>query len=142
MALPVSKLQFWEFFLDFKNFTSIFAHYQNSGSGMQEMKMAALTQEQIDKFWTDGVLVVEDAVSAKELADLRQVFEGWLEESRSYSKDYGETLDGRPRFDLQPGHNSDKPALRRAITRGSFRYLCECDAKSAHSGLLRRLARP
>ena len=56
--------------------------------------MAALTQEQIDKFWADGVLVVEDAVSAKELADLKQVFEGWLEESRSYSKDYGETLDG------------------------------------------------
>ena len=59
------------------------------------------------------MLVVEDAVSAKELSDLKQVFEGWLEESRSYSKDYGETLDGRPRFDLQPGHRSDKPALRR-----------------------------
>ena len=29
--------------------------------------MAALTQEQIDKFWSDGVLVVEDAVSAKNL---------------------------------------------------------------------------
>ena len=28
-----------------------------------------------------------------------------MEESRSYIKDYGETLDGRPRFDLQPGHN-------------------------------------
>ena len=75
--------------------------------------MGALTQEQIDKFWADGVLVVEDAVSAKELADLNQVFEGWVEESRSYSEDYGETLDGRPRFDLQPGHRSDKPALRR-----------------------------
>ena len=75
--------------------------------------MAGLTQEQIDKFWTDGVLVVEDAVSAKELADLKQVFQGWLEESRSHSKDYGKTLDGRPRFDLQPGHRSNKPALRR-----------------------------
>ena len=75
--------------------------------------MAALTQEQIDKFWTNGVLVVEDAVSDRELADLKQVFESWLEESRSYSKDYGETLDGRPRFDLQPGHRSDTPALRR-----------------------------
>ena len=75
--------------------------------------MGALTQEQIDKFWADGVLVVEDAVSGKELADLNQVFEGWVEESRSYSEDYGETLDGRPRFDLQPGHRSDKPALRR-----------------------------
>ena len=41
------------------------------------------------------------------------MFEGWLEESRSYSEDYGETLDGRARFDLQPGHSSDAPALRR-----------------------------
>ena len=41
------------------------------------------------------------------------MFEGWVEDSRSYTKDYGETLDGRPRFDLQPGHRPDKPALRR-----------------------------
>ena len=65
--------------------------------------MAALTQEQIDEFWANGVLVVEGAVSDKEIADLKQVFEKWLEESRSYSKDYGETLDGRPRFDLVAG---------------------------------------
>ena len=75
--------------------------------------MGALNQEQIEKFWADGVLVVDHAVSATELADLNQVFQGWLEESRLYSKDYGKTLDGRPRFDLQPGHRSDKPALRR-----------------------------
>ena len=75
--------------------------------------MAALIQEQIDKFWDDGVLVVGDAVSAKELFDLKQVFEAWVEESRSHSEDYGETLDGRPRFDIQPGHGSDRPALRR-----------------------------
>ncbi len=77
------------------------------------MSVAALAQEQIDKFWADGVLVVDDAVSARELTDLKQVFKGWVEESRSQNKDYGETLDGRPRFDLQPGHRSDKPALRR-----------------------------
>ena len=75
--------------------------------------MGALTQEQIGKFWADGVLVAEDAVSAKELSELKQVFEGWVEDSCSYSEDYGETLDGRPRFDLQPGHRPDKPALRR-----------------------------
>ena len=75
--------------------------------------MGTLTQKQIENFWADGVLVVEDAVSAKELTDLKKVFEGWVEESRSYTKDYGETLDGRPRFDLQSGHRPDKPALRR-----------------------------
>ena len=31
--------------------------------------MAALSQEQINKFWDDGVLVVDGAVSAKELAE-------------------------------------------------------------------------
>ena len=41
------------------------------------------------------------------------VFLGWVEESRSHSEDYGETLDGRPRFDLQPGHSAGRPALRR-----------------------------
>ena len=90
-----------------------FLDYQNPCIEMQEMTLSALTQEQTDKFWSDGVLVVENAVSAKELADLKKVFKGWVEESRYYSEDYGETLDGRPRFDLQPGHRSDKPALRR-----------------------------
>ena len=38
--------------------------------------MGTLTQKQIENFWADGVLVVEDAVSAKELTDLKKVFEG------------------------------------------------------------------
>ena len=47
-----------------------FLDYQNPCIEMQEMTLSALTQEQTDKFWSDGVLVVENAVSAKELADL------------------------------------------------------------------------
>ena len=75
--------------------------------------MAALTQEQKDRFWRDGVLTVEDAVTAAELADLRAVFAGWVEESRGHDSDFGETLDGRARFDLEPGHSAESPALRR-----------------------------
>ena len=75
--------------------------------------MAQLTQIQKDQFWREGVLVVEDAVSADQLAGLRDVFAGWVETSRSQSEDYGETLDGRPRFDLQPGHSPEIPGLRR-----------------------------
>jgi phytanoyl-CoA hydroxylase len=75
--------------------------------------MAALSQEQKDAFWRDGVLVVEDAVTPEELATLRAEFGEWVEESRAHSDDYGETLDGRARFDLQPGHSAEKPALRR-----------------------------
>ncbi|UCF76928.1 MAG: phytanoyl-CoA dioxygenase family protein [Betaproteobacteria bacterium] len=75
--------------------------------------MGFLTQEQKDRFWRDGVLVVKNAVDPEDIARLREVFAGWVEESRAYEKDYGETLDGRPRFDLQPGHSAEKPALRR-----------------------------
>lgn len=72
-----------------------------------------LTQDQKDSFWRDGVLVVEDAVSGDELAELRAEFAGWVEESRSHTGDYGNSLDGRPRFDLQPGHSAQQPGLRR-----------------------------
>ena len=75
--------------------------------------MALLTPKQKEKFWRDGYLVVEDAVNAEELRALREVFDAWVEESRNHSEDYGETLDGRARFDLQPGHSAQKPALRR-----------------------------
>ncbi|WP_298855114.1 phytanoyl-CoA dioxygenase family protein [uncultured Ruegeria sp.] len=72
-----------------------------------------LTKDQKDQFWRDGVLVVEDAVTADQLADLRHVFKQWVDESRAHQDDYGETLDGRPRFDLQPGHTAEVPGLRR-----------------------------
>ena len=79
--------------------------------------MGELTKEQKDQFWKDGVLVVDDAVSSKELKDLQVVFLGWVEESRLHTKDYGQTLDGRPRFDLQQGHSAKRPALRRVQSR-------------------------
>ena len=75
--------------------------------------MSELNQDQKDAFWRDGVLVVEDAVTQEQLAALRATFEGWVEESRRHSEDYGKTLDGRARFDLQPGHTPDTPGLRR-----------------------------
>ena len=75
--------------------------------------MTALSEAQKDSFWRNGVLVVEDAVTPEELAMLRAEFDTWLQESRAHQEDYGETLDGRARFDLQPGHNANKPALRR-----------------------------
>jgi ectoine hydroxylase-related dioxygenase (phytanoyl-CoA dioxygenase family) len=75
--------------------------------------MTALTQDQKDQFWRDGVLVVEDAVTAEELAGMRQEFANWVEESRTHADDFGETLDGRARFDLEPGHTAEAPALRR-----------------------------
>lgn len=75
--------------------------------------MTYLSQDQKDQFWKDGVIVCEDAVSETQLALLRAEFESWVEDSRSYDDDYGETQDGRARFDLQPGHSAEQPALRR-----------------------------
>lgn len=75
--------------------------------------MKALTQDQKDRFWRDGVLLVEDAVTPEQLVKLRGVFAGWVEDSRDHEDDFGETLDGRARFDLEPGHTAEAPALRR-----------------------------
>ena len=75
--------------------------------------MAILSQEQIDQFWRDGVLTVENAVTPQQLQGLKRDFDGWVEESRAHDAPYGETLDGRIRFDVQPGHSADNPALRR-----------------------------
>ncbi len=75
--------------------------------------MTALTQGQKDMYWRDGVLMVEDVVTPEELETLRGVFATWVDESCSHDNDYGKTLDGRARFDLEPGHTADSPALRR-----------------------------
>ena len=75
--------------------------------------MEYLTQDQKDSFWRDGYLVVQDAIGPEELNRLRAEFSGWVEESRAHDSDYGETMDGRPRFDLQPGHSPETPGLRR-----------------------------
>jgi phytanoyl-CoA hydroxylase len=75
--------------------------------------MTVLSKAQIDDFWLNGYIVVEDAVTAAQLDALRSTFDGWVAESRSETADYGETLDGRARFDLEPGHSAERPALRR-----------------------------
>jgi phytanoyl-CoA hydroxylase len=75
--------------------------------------MTVLTSDQIDTFWRDGVIVLEDAVTPDQLQRLRTVFASWVEDSRSHDTDFGETLDGRARFDLEPGHSAERPALRR-----------------------------
>jgi len=72
-----------------------------------------LSQNQKKQFWTDGFLLVENAINDMQLENLKKTFLDWVNESRNYKTDYGETMDGRPRFDLQPGHSSDVPGLRR-----------------------------
>lgn len=76
--------------------------------------MATLSQSLIDSFHRDGTIVADDAVTPMQLAALRAAFDAWWEESRRHEKNYGEMIDGRPRFDLQiPGHSRATPLLRR-----------------------------
>ena len=72
-----------------------------------------LTAEQVRFFETNGYLMVPDVVGPELLARLRQDFDGWVEESRNHQAPYGETMDGRARFDLEPGHDAATPGLRR-----------------------------
>ena len=92
--------------------------------------MAELTREQSDFFWDKGYLVVEDAVDPGLLVSLRDDFARWVEESRQHREPYGDTLDGRPRFDLEPGHSPDVPALRRVnapveVSDAYYRAMCD-----------------
>jgi ectoine hydroxylase-related dioxygenase (phytanoyl-CoA dioxygenase family) len=73
-----------------------------------------LSQAQQAQFWRDGYLIVDGAVVPDALARLRQQMDDWAEESRGHSAPYGPpTVDGRPRFDLEENHSSERPALRR-----------------------------
>lgn len=72
-----------------------------------------LTREQIDRFWRDGYLVVEDAVSPELLARLQQQFGRWVEESRAHTEPWGETINHLPRFHIEASHSADHPCLQR-----------------------------
>ena len=73
-----------------------------------------ISKKQVDDFWRNGVLVAEGAVDSRQLAGLREVLAGWVEESCTHDAPFGEpTADGRARFDLAPEHTAEVPALRR-----------------------------
>jgi len=78
-----------------------------------EMQYAELSHTQVSRFKQDGYLMVENAVSPELLSELKRQFDQWVEDSRQHQDNFGETINGKPRFDLEPGHQADKPALRR-----------------------------
>lgn len=75
--------------------------------------MTILSEVQTGFFDSEGYLLVENAIGDDLLETLRRRFAGWIEESRQQRQAYGRTLDGRARFDLEPGHSANRPALRR-----------------------------
>ncbi len=65
-----------------------------------------LTQEQVDFYHTNGYIVVENVISAKDIADLRKVTDEFVDKSR-------EVTEHSNVFDLEPGHTPAAPKLRR-----------------------------
>jgi ectoine hydroxylase-related dioxygenase (phytanoyl-CoA dioxygenase family) len=75
--------------------------------------MAVLTRDQVDRYEREGYVVVSGAATPDVFAGMRAQLDAWVAESRSHRENYGETLIGSPRFDLEPGHSAEKPKLRR-----------------------------
>ena len=75
--------------------------------------MTTLRKAEIDRFRADGYIVAEDAVTPAELAALNAELDAWIEESRVHAENFGDTLDGKARFDLEDGHSAAVPRLRR-----------------------------
>lgn len=65
-----------------------------------------LTQKQIDFYHENGYLGVENVLSAEEVTDLRRVTDEFVEKSREVTEHTGV-------FDLEPGHTSEAPRVRR-----------------------------
>ncbi len=75
-----------------------------------------LTDEDVEFYWNNGYLFVEDAVTAQQLSALIADFDRWTDESRNHNEPYGDTLANRPRFDIAPEHTADDPRLRRVAS--------------------------
>jgi len=72
-----------------------------------------LSPSERDSFVANGFLMLPNAIDASRLRILRSEFDAWVEESRQHDGSYGETIDKRPRFSVEPGHNAQRPGLRR-----------------------------
>ena len=72
-----------------------------------------IEQWQVDQYHQQGFLVVEHVLTSEEIAALQHDFDQWVEESRSQSAPWGNTQDGRSRFDIESDHSAEHPSLRR-----------------------------
>ena len=65
-------------------------------------------------FNENGYVLFKNAVDHKTLEIMNNEVRAWIKDSRSHNKNFGVTIDGRPRFDLELNtHSKDNPALRR-----------------------------
>lgn len=78
--------------------------------------VACLSPQQAEAFHRDGFLLLEKALTDRQLHDLRVEVDRWVDESRGHDGPFGRMVDGRARFDVEPGHCADRPALRRVAS--------------------------
>ncbi|PWK93567.1 ectoine hydroxylase-related dioxygenase (phytanoyl-CoA dioxygenase family) [Pantoea allii] len=93
-----------------------------------------IEQWQIDQYHQQGFLVVEHVLTSDEIAALQHDFDQWVEESRIQSAPWGDTQDGRPRFDIESDHSADHPSLRRVSSPNDI------SAAYRHAALQSRMA--
>ena len=75
-----------------------------------------LSDAQKTAFWEKGFITIERAINESLLNRLCGEFDNWVEQSRQHSSAFGSMSDGRPRFDVEPEHCADHPALRRVAS--------------------------
>jgi ectoine hydroxylase-related dioxygenase (phytanoyl-CoA dioxygenase family) len=83
---------------------------------MKSITSTPLSQSQVRQYRDQGYLLLENALSEDIVSAISGDFSNWVEESRAYTEAYGTQQDGRPRFDLEPGHSREFPALRRVAS--------------------------
>ena len=77
-----------------------------------------MTEKSFNKYKSEfdqkGFVMLEDALTQQQLLAMRNQLVSWVDESRQHQDNFGTTIDGRPRFDLEPlSHSPLNPALRR-----------------------------
>ena len=56
----------------------------------------------VTSFENNGYVLMENAITADQLAALNDQLRSWIDESRQHDSNFGEIMDGRPRFDVEP----------------------------------------
>lgn len=72
-----------------------------------------LTTAQKQAYLDQGFVLIPQVIRADKIAAMAEELQGWIEESRNHDKNYGTTVNGKSRFDLEPGHSKEHPKLRR-----------------------------
>ena len=72
-----------------------------------------LSKAECQQFNDYGYLIRESAVNENLLAGMDEEFSEWMDLCRKHDKNFGDTVDGKARFDLEAGHTKENPKLRR-----------------------------